>query len=56
MYSITDMLDNIESVTLNDLNTVVKKLFVSNNLIIGTIGKVNNSDTEKIIKLINELD
>ena len=56
MYSITDMLDNIESVTLNDLNTLVKKLFVSNNLIIGTIGKVNDSDTEKIIKLINELD
>lgn len=54
MYSITDMLNNIDSVTLNDLNTIVKKLFVSDNLIIGTIGKVNDSDTEKIIKLINQ--
>ena len=55
MYNITDMLENIESVTLNDLNMLVRNLFTSNNLIIGTIGKVNNSDTEKIIKLIEEL-
>jgi predicted Zn-dependent peptidase len=55
MYNITDLLNNIDSVKLNELNELIKKIFVSNNLIIGTIGNVKESDTETIINLINQL-
>jgi predicted Zn-dependent peptidase len=55
MYNITDMLENIDSVKLDELNALVRKIFVSNNLIIGTIGKVNDSDSETIINLIQQL-
>jgi predicted Zn-dependent peptidase len=49
MYNITNMLENIESVTLNDLNAVIRNIFTSNNLLIGTSGKINDSDMKKIV-------
>jgi predicted Zn-dependent peptidase len=49
------MLENIDSVKLDELNALIKKIFVSNNLVIGTIGKVKDSDSETIINLIHQL-
>ena len=53
LYSLTDLLKNIDNVSMNDVNNIISQLFHKKNLIIGTIGKISNSDKNKIIQTIN---
>jgi len=55
MYNITDMLNDINSVTLDELNYAIGQLFVYNNVVIGTIGKCSDQYGEQIIRLIQTL-
>ena len=52
LYNLTEMLNNIESINLDQINNIIKKIFNSDNIIIGTIGDnkyYNKNDIEKII-------
>ena len=56
MYNLSDMLNNIESVSMDDMNKVIQQIFRNDNIIIGTIGKVDNNaknEIENIIKNFN---
>ena len=54
LYSLTDMLTNIENVSLNEINNIIKKIFIKSNIMIGTIGKVSDKDSELILDHINK--
>jgi len=53
LYSLSDMLTNIENVSMEDIKNVISRIFNKNNIIIGTIGKLNSSDSVEIIKIID---
>jgi predicted Zn-dependent peptidase len=53
LYNLTDMLNNIESVTMNDIQTIIKQILNRNNLIIGTIGNVSEDVSSQIVQMIN---
>ena len=53
LYRLSDMLSNIEKVQMDDIRTVISQIFRSENLVIGTIGKVSGADSEKIKTLVN---
>jgi predicted Zn-dependent peptidase len=53
LYKLSDMLTNIENVSMNNINTIIAQIFNKDNFIIGTIGKISTSeiiDIESIIK------
>ena len=52
LYSLSDVLNNIDSVKLSDLNSITKSILTKDNIIIGTIGKVSDSDIKEINKLV----
>lgn len=54
LYNLSDMLDNIDSIKLNQINSIIARIFNSKNITIGTIGKVSIADTNKIEKLIED--
>lgn len=54
LYNLSDMLSNIENITLDDIKNTTRETFKSGNIIIGTIGQVSESDSRKIIELINK--
>ena len=54
LYNISDMINNIEKINLDEINTIITKLFNSRNIIIGTIGNISESDQNNIIKLLED--
>ena len=48
-------LNDINNVKLNDINTIINKLFIKDNFMIGTIGNVSSDIHNDIITLINTL-
>jgi len=53
LYNISDMLNNIDNIQLNEVNSIIKEIFKGENLIIGTIGKVSDTESKEIIEIIN---
>ena len=56
LYSISEMLEIINRVELHEINEIMREIIKPNNLIIGTIGKVNESTMENINELIKSFD
>ena len=56
MYNLSDMLNNIESVSMDDMNKVIKQIFRNDNIIIGTIGKVDTNAQNEIENLIKNFN
>jgi predicted Zn-dependent peptidase len=56
LYSISEMLEIINRVELHEINEIMREIIKPNNLIIGTIGKVDKSTMENINKLIKSFD
>lgn len=54
LYSISDMMENIRKITLDDVNKLFRMIFTKENLIVGTIGKVPDDYDKQIVKVINE--
>jgi predicted Zn-dependent peptidase len=54
LYDLNGMLNEISSVTFDEINNVIKQIFQSSNFIIGTVGQVNKETSDNIIKYINE--
>jgi len=54
LLSLSDMLSEIENVTLEQVKNVIKNIFTRDNIVIGTIGNVTKEQSNKIIKLIEE--
>jgi predicted Zn-dependent peptidase len=52
LYSLSDILRTIDDVKLSDLNDITKSILTKDNIIIGSIGKVSDSDIKEINKLI----
>jgi predicted Zn-dependent peptidase len=52
LYSISDMMENIRRITLEDVNKIFRMIFTKENLIVGTIGKLPDDYDEKIVKII----
>ena len=44
LYSISDMLDNISNVTMNDINLVIKNVFNKNNIVVVTMGQYSEKN------------
>ena len=53
MLSISDMIDRVNNVKLDDMNHIIKKIFNNSNILIGTIGKLNNDIQSEIKKLVD---
>ena len=56
LYNLTDIMNNIEKVTLDEINTMTKEIFKKSNLFIGTLGNISSGESKQIINLINEFD
>lgn len=54
LSNISEIISEFENITMENMHIVIKQLFNKNNLIIGTIGRVSNDDSNKIIEMINE--
>lgn len=52
LHNISDMLAEIESVTMENINDVIKNIFTLDNLVVGSIGP--KCDGNKITKIIND--
>lgn len=52
LESISKMIINIQNITLENINNIIKMIFNNKNLIIGTIGKITDEQSLKIKKLI----
>jgi len=52
LYNISEMLDLIDSISMDNMNEVIQNVLQSDNLVIGIIGKVSVDDTKKINQLI----
>jgi predicted Zn-dependent peptidase len=52
LHNISDMLAEIESVTMENINDVIKNVFTLDNLVVGSIGP--KCDGNKITKIIND--
>jgi len=52
LYNLSEMLNQIDSVTMDNMNDVIHNVLQSDNLLIGIIGKVSIDDTKKINQLI----
>jgi predicted Zn-dependent peptidase len=55
LYNISDILQQIDDVKLSNINILCNKIFTADNIIIGTIGKLNTNIDKQIIKIINSL-
>ena len=53
LLSISEMMENIRRITLDDVNKLFRMIFTKENLIVGTIGKVPDNYDEQIVKVIN---
>jgi hypothetical protein len=54
LYSISDILNEINNVSIKDMNNVIKNIINENNIIIGTIGHVEITEKSEIEKIIND--
>lgn len=54
LQNISDIIIETENVTMNDMHVIIKQLFRRNNIIIGTIGKITDDESNKIIQMIIE--
>ena len=55
LYNISDILKEIENVELSNINMLCNKIFTTDNIIIGSIGKLNTTIDKQINQIINEL-
>ena len=55
LYNISTILNLINDIKLDHINTLCHKLFSSDNFIIGTIGKVSPKLSDEIIQMINSI-
>jgi len=52
-YSLSDYKNIIDKISLNEINNLSKNIFNNKNFVIGTIGKISDSQINKINELIN---
>jgi predicted Zn-dependent peptidase len=53
LYSISNMIENIQNATKEQIINLIKKIFIKSNIIIGTMGNLSKSNIESINKLID---
>jgi predicted Zn-dependent peptidase len=53
--SLSDILYNIENISMDDMNTVIKNIFNKKNIVIGTIGPISKKNNKTINKIISKL-
>jgi predicted Zn-dependent peptidase len=56
LYNLTDIMNNIEEVTLDQINNTTKEIFKKSNLFIATLGNISSDESNQIIKLIDNFD
>lgn len=56
LYNLTDIMNNIEKVSLDDINNMIKELFKKSNLFIATLGNISQDESKQIVQLIDEFD
>ena len=53
LSSLNELVADIYDVQIGDIEQIIKNTFKSSNLLIGSIGNVSASDSEKIIRLVD---
>ena len=56
LYNLTDIMNKIEKVTLEEMNIMIKEIFKKSNLFIGTLGNISVDVSKQIGSLIDNFD